>query len=66
MTRKSKYKRHQRRIHEQRQHAIRRLDKEVTRNLRECEVVLKRRKKKVETHIEAEMNKRGFVRMSET
>lgn len=62
MNRKTQRRRHQRRLHEQEQHGARKLEREVSNQLSEATTVLKRRKKKVETHIDAEMAKRGFTR----
>lgn len=61
MNRKDKQKRHTRRVHEQHQHSVRRLTKDINQAVAECKIILKRRKKSVDTGLAAEMEKRGFV-----
>lgn len=61
MTHRDRAKRHARRTHEQRQHAIRKLTEDIETALAKCHETLKQRKKSIPKFLVPEMEKHGFT-----
>lgn len=61
MSHRSKGRRQNRRIHEQRQHSVRKMTKDIESALTECRETLKRRKKSTSKFLIPEMEKHGFT-----